>query len=165
MVPRPPSCSPRHKFHTVTSIRHTTHGTVVSKYWYSSLFTSVKESIFAVGCWVALERRCVVRPRSWPLRVKFCMRSIPLLCFCSLTLLHRHLSRQGAGYKEVADRTDLFVGRSMGAGQRTTEALASKRAFMNERGSMDGIHRARWDTLNAWYVSHPFIRCSVGQLI
>ena len=65
----------------------------------------------------------------------------------------------------MADRTDLFVGRSTGAGQRTTESLASKRAFMNERGGMDVIHRARWDTLNAWYVSHPCIRCSVGQLI
>jgi hypothetical protein len=65
---------------------------------------------------------------------------------CSLAQ-QRFLCRQGAGYKEAADGTDFFVGRSVGGGKRTTEALALKRAFMNERGRMDVIHRARWDTL------------------
>ena len=57
------------------------------------------------------------------------------------------------------------MGQSAGGRKWTTEALGSKRAFMSERGGMDVIHRARWDTLNAWYVSHASIRCSVGQLI
>ena len=57
------------------------------------------------------------------------------------------------------------MGRSAGGGKSMTAALPSKCAFVNERGRVDDIHHAGWDTLNEWYVFHPSIRRSVGQLI
>jgi len=60
---------------------------------------------------------------------------------------------------------DSFVGQSAGDGKRATAALASKHALVNEKGRVDVIPCARWDTLNWWYVFHPSIPCSVGQLI
>ena len=42
--------------------------------------------------------------------------------------------------------TESFIG------QRTLALPASKRALMNDKGRMDAISWARWDTLNARYV-------------
>ena len=45
--------------------------------------------------------------------------------------------------EEAADMTDLFVGRSVDGGKRTTAALSSKRALVNENGRVGVIRCAR----------------------
>ena len=56
----------------------------------------------------------------------------------------------------AAGMTESFIGR--GVGERTTAAPASKRALANDKGRVDAISWARWDTLNGRYVLS--IHCS-----
>jgi len=45
--------------------------------------------------------------------------------------------------------TESFIGQG---GEKTLALQASKRALVNDKGRVDAISWARWDTLNARYV-------------
>ena len=49
----------------------------------------------------------------------------------------------------AAGMTESFIGQG---GEKTLALQASKRALVNDKGRVDAISWARWDTLNARYV-------------
>ena len=48
----------------------------------------------------------------------------------------------------AAGMSESFIGRGVGRGEGRTAAPASKRALVNEKGRVDAVSWARWDTLN-----------------
>ena len=103
---------------------------------------------------------------------EFSMRSSSRLCFSTLTSPHRRnrglpplvchwIYRPGIGHRltyktappqEAAEMTSSFVSRSAGDRNRTTAALASKRALVNEKGRYQ-----RMSSISSLLVGEPIL--------